>query len=80
MRIQTARVLILVAAVLSVLAGCAAAPEFTDAVAPDQTAQNAPSADVTGSIPLPPARPGALQAELPPPPAAAPYILLGVGF
>jgi hypothetical protein len=79
MRIQKARLLLLVAAVLSLLAGCAASPEFGDAPAPDKPAQAAASSDITGSIPPPLGGRSAAQAQLPPP-APEPFILLGVGY
>ena len=54
MCIRVARVLILVTAALTGLAGCSTAPKFGDAAATDSAANN----DTTGTIVTPPAEPG----------------------
>jgi hypothetical protein len=79
MAIQKARLLLLVAAGLSLLAGCAASPPFGDASASETPAPAAANSDITGSIPMPPSAHPAAQAQLPPP-AAPPFIILGVGY
>ena len=54
MCIRVARVLILVTAALTGLAGCSTAPKFGDAAATDSAANN----DTTGTVVTPPAEPG----------------------
>jgi ABC-type uncharacterized transport system auxiliary subunit len=79
MRSQRARLLIVAAAGLSLLAGCAASTPFDETAATDKPAQAAASSDVTGSIPMPPSARPAAPAQLPPP-AAQPLIILGVAY
>jgi hypothetical protein len=79
MRIESVRVLFLVAAGVSLLAGCAASTPFDETAAPDKAPQAAASSDVTGSIPMPPSAQPAAQAQLPPP-APGSFILLGVAY
>jgi hypothetical protein len=80
MRSQRARLLILVVAGLSLLAGCAASTPFDETAATDKPAQAAASSDVTGSIPTPPSARPAAPAQLAPPAAAEPLIILGVAY
>jgi hypothetical protein len=79
MGIQKARSLVLVAAGLSLLGGCAASTPFDETAAPDRPPQAAASSDVTGSIPMPPSAQPAAQAQLPPP-APGSFVLLGVAY
>ena len=60
MRIRVARLLILVAAGLTCLAGCSTATKLGDsaAAASDGTAPGAANSDITGSVVTPPAEPG----------------------
>ena len=81
MTIRLARVLIVVAAAVIGLAGCASYSDVGDAGAADKAADAAASPDTTGSIPVPPSARPVLPSRAPPPrPAEAPFILLGVAY